>query len=152
MSKISVSMAGDIVTVMANEKVQKIRQEMPNRAYRAANALRNAELNVLAKQAGHGGRRYRIPGTRKYYTASAPGEVPAIRTGTFRSSWRPKVRSTGDVHKSIIESTYKAGKYVLGDILENGTPGGQMAPRPHHDKILKEARPAILRIYEEDYF
>lgn len=143
-------MNGDI-ELIAREKVERIREQLPNRAYRAANALRNAELDVLAK-GGHGGRVYRVPGTRKYYTASAPGEVPAVRTGVFRLSWRPKVKSSGDVHKSIIESTVNAGKYVLGDILENGTPGGKMAPRPHQDKILKKARPEIMRIYKEDYF
>lgn len=147
-----VTMTGNTIEIIARDKVEKIRSQLPNRAYRAANALRNAELDVLSKQAGHGGRRYRIPGTRKYYTASAPGEVPAIRTGTYRLSWRPKVESSGDVYKSIIESTVKAGKYVLGDILENGTPGGQMAPRPHQEKILIKARPEILRIYEKDYF
>lgn len=148
----TVKMSGNTIEIIARQKVETVRSELPNRAYRAANALRNAELDVLSKQAGHGGRTYRIPGTRKYYTASAPGEVPAIRTGTFRLSWRPKVKSSRDVHKSIIESTVKAGKYVLGDILENGTPGGQMAPRPHQDKILDKARPDILKIYEQDYF
>ena len=147
-----VTIEGNIVTVEAAKAVQRIRQEMPRRAYRVSNALRNAELNVLATQAGHGGRVYRIPGTRKYYTASAPGEVPAIRTGTFRSSWRPKTQSQGDTHKSIIETTLNAGKYVLGDILEHGTPGGKMAPRPHHEKILQKARPDAVRIYDEDYF
>lgn len=32
------------------------------------------------------GRTYRVPGTKKTYTASAPGEAPAIPTGTLRSS------------------------------------------------------------------
>ncbi len=138
--------------MMARRKVEIIRAELPNRAYRAANALRNAELDVLAKQAGHGGRRYRVPGTRKYYTASAPGEVPAVRTGQFRLSWRPKAQSDGDTHRSMIESTYRVSSYVLGDILENGTPGGKMAPRPHQERILKKAKKAVKRIYEEDYF
>lgn len=138
--------------MIARRKVETIRAELPNRAYRAANTLRNVELDVLSKKAGHGGRRYRIPGTRKYYTASAPGEVPAVRTGQFRLSWRPKVQSDGDTHRSMIESTYLANGYVLGDILENGTPGGKMAPRPHQEKILKAAKPKVKRIYEEDYF
>lgn len=152
MTKVKASMAGNVITVIAEEKVDSVRRQMATRAYRASNILRNAELNVLSQQAGHGGRRYRIPGTRKYYTASAPGEVPAVRTGTFRLSWRPRTRISGDVYKSVIESTTKAGKYTLGDILENGTPGGKMAPRPHHDKILQKARPEILRLYEQDYF
>lgn len=148
----TVKFNGNTIEIIARQKVDTVRAKLPNRAYRAANALRNAELDVLAKEAGHGGRRYRVPGTRKYYTASAPGEVPAVRTGVYRLSWRPKVQRSGNVYKSIIESTVKAGSYVLGDILENGTPGGKMAPRPHQEKILQKARPDILRIYEEDYF
>lgn len=140
------------ISLIARRSVAAIRHELPNRAWRAANALRNAELEVLTKQAGHGGRVYRVPGTTKYYKASAPGEVPALRTGTFMKSWRRKAISEGDVHKSVIESTYRVGngKYVLGTLLEDGT--SKMAPRPHHEKILKKAKPEIMRIYREDYF
>lgn len=142
------------ISLIARQKVEMIRTQLPNRTYRAANALRNASIDVLQKQAGHGGRWYRVPGTRQRYRASAPGQVPAVRTGSFMRSWRPKAISSGDTHQAIIESTVKTdnGVYVLGDILENGTPGGQMAPRPHQKKILKAAKPDILRIYEEDYF
>ena len=42
------------------------------------------------------------------------------------------------------------GAHNLGEILENGTK--RMAPRPHHDRILKHAEPTIVRIYEEPYF
>lgn len=145
-------MTGYDLNLIVQQKIEHIRAELPNRAYRAANAMRNAELDVLTKQAGHGGRVYRVPGAKRYYRASAPGEVPAIRTDTFRPSWEPRAKSVGDVHTSSIESTYKVGKYVLGDILENGTPGGKMAPRPHQDKILEAALPEVLRIYNRRYF
>lgn len=142
------------IELIARRKIEMIRAELPNRTYRAANELRNASIDVLFKQAGHGGRWYRVPGTRRRYKASAPGEVPAQRTGTFSRSWRPKAVSIGDLHMAIVESTVKTdnGSYVLGDILENGTPGGKMAARPHQDKILKRAKPKVLRIYEENYF
>ncbi len=142
------------ISLIVRQKMEMIRTQLPNRTYRAANALRNASLDVLQKQAGHGGRWYRVPGTKKRYRASAPGQVPAVRTGSFMHSWRPKATSIGDTHRAIIESTVKTdnGAYVLGDILENGTPGGKMAPRPYQQKILKAAKPEILRIYEEDYF
>lgn len=134
-----------------------IKMQMMSRGVRAANELRNAELTVVRGQ-GHG-RQYRVPGTKRFYTASAPGEVPAVRTGAFRLSWEPTSYASmlGDADltvKSEIKSYLRTngGKYLLGDILENGTPGGRMAPRPHHDKILKEAEPNIFRIYNEPYF
>ena len=77
-----------------------------------------------------------------------------MRTGTFRNSWKLGHQSNGDQHRSWIESNLKAdgGNYVLGDLLENGSPGGKLAPRPHQEKILKKAKPEALRIYSEDYF
>lgn len=131
-----------------NEEVQN---QMGSRAYRAANELRNSALLVLRGQ--RSGRRYKVPGTKKYYTASAPGEPPAARTGLFRIRWQPETHVVFGSYISRITNDVRTdnGKYTLGDILENGTPGGQMAPRPHHDKILDDAEPKIVRIYDEPY-
>ena len=54
---------------------------------------------------------------------------------------------------SSVESTQRTdnGKYLLGEILEEGSPGGKIAPRPHHEKIQQKALPAIMRIYNEPY-
>lgn len=94
--------------------------------------------------------------TYKRYTASAPGEPPAVRTGAFRMSWHPKtcIESSGPTDfcvVSSVESTQRTdnGKYLLGEILENGT--GKMAPRPHQEKIQQKALPQILKIYNEPY-
>ena len=147
-----------------------IQHQMASRSYRAANELRNASQLVLRGQ--RSGRRYTVPGTgrmkynkRKHtatitytkYTASAPGEPPAVRTGVFRMSWMPKsyVKSNSSTNFSVIssvESTARTdnGKYLLGEILENGT--GRMAPRPHHQEIQKKALPQIMKIYNEPYF
>lgn len=150
-----------------------IQQEMERRSYLAANVLRNKAQLVLRGQ--RSGRRYKVPGTYRrqkdpldgkmkrgrYYTASAPGEPPAVRTGTFRASWQATARSAFGSYISRIESDVKvggrnrgyyteSGKYLLGDILEDGT--SRMAPRPYQDRILKEATPAIVRIYQKPYF
>lgn len=42
------------------------------------------------------GEEYRIPGSNKTYTASAPGEFPAIRTGQLRSGIRFKIQNESD--------------------------------------------------------
>lgn len=145
-----------------------IKKQMISRGHRSANELRNASQLVLRGQ--RSGRRYIVPGTGsmkynkkkhtatityKRYTASAPGEPPAVRTGAFRMSWVPKVmvdHTDSYAVVSSVESTQRTdnGKYLLGEILEEGT--GRMAPRPHHEKIQQKALPAILRIYNEPYF
>ena len=139
----------DEIEEFCNSCIIEIRRQLPDRAYRSANELRNASLLVLRGQ--RNGRRYRVPATRKYYTASAPGEPPAVRTGVFRMSWQPKaLQRGGDTYRSLIESRTKANGYVLGALLEDGT--SHMAARPHHDAIKQKALPKIKRIYKEDYF
>ena len=147
MSRIGVG--GGSLAAIADDIANRIRHQMEARAVRGANELRNAAQLVLRGQ--RSGRRYRVPGTKVYYQASAPGEPPAVRTGVFRMSWMPRAHFGGDTYISQIENDAKAGRYVLGEILENGTPGGQMAPRPHHDRILEKAEPDIVRIYSESY-
>ena len=150
--------------VAADEAVAHIKHEMERRSYLVANELRNASLQVLRGQ--RSGRRYKVPGTYarqrdktdgkmkngRYYTASAPGEPPAVRTGAFRLSWQPSAHVAYGSYISRIESTLRTdnGKYTLGQILEEGTP--RMAPRPYQDLILEKAKPKIEKIYSAPYF
>lgn len=135
------------------EIVTKVNHGVLSRSTRAANELRNAELEIL--RGGRGGRRYRVPGIKRYYTASAPGEPPARRTGIFRISWQPKTEVLGSGDnvsvKAYIESNVRTdnGKYLLGGILEDGT--SKMAPRPYKEKIQQKALPKIKKIYKEPY-
>lgn len=135
---------------VANDCVEQIKSQLESRAYRGANELRNASLEVLRGQGG--GRQYRVPGTKRYYTASAPGQPPAVRTGTLRNSWQPSAHAVMGSYISRIRSDARTdnGKYNLSDLLDGGT--SKMAPRPHHDRIQDKALPAIQRIYEEPYF
>lgn len=159
MSTISVPLTAEIESAK-----EQIMQQMERRSYLAANELRNAAMLVLRGQ--RNGRRYKVPGTYKrqrdkvtgkmrngrYYTASAPGEPPAVRTGTFRNSWQTNVYAGYGSFISRIESTARTdnGKYILGDLLENGT--SKMAPRPYQDRILEKAESKIVRIYSQPYF
>lgn len=141
--------------------------EVRARAYRTANELQN-QVNYVLRGQRHG-RRYKIPGSYKrqmdkasgkmrngrYYTASAPGEPPAVRTGAFRASWHRGTSATSlDGHnvdvKGFTESRLRAGKYLLGELLENGT--GRMAPRPYKARVVERALPKVQRIYREPYF
>lgn len=156
------------ITVPFTEAVEnateQIKQQMETRSHLAANELRNSALLVLRGQ--RSGRRYKVPGTYRrqrdktsgkmksgrYYTASAPGEPPAVRTGIFRLSWQPTAHVVFGSYISRIESEARTedGRHNLGELLEDGT--SRMAPRPYQDKILERAEPRILRIYSRPYF
>lgn len=143
---------------------ESIKYQMERRSFLAANELRNASQLVLRGQ--RHGRRYKVPGTYRrqrdktdgkmkngrYYTASAPGEPPAVRTGAFRMSWQPTAQVVFGHYISRIESDIRTdnGRYTLGEVLEEGT--SRMAPRPYQDEILERAKKPILRIYNEPYF
>lgn len=140
------------IEVECEEVARKVLQGVKSRGMRASNELRNASLLVLRGQ--RSGRRYRVPGTKRHYTASAPCEPPAMRTGTFRASWQPKQEVTGGADsvsvRSYIESNAKTPNgHHLGTILENGT--SRMAPRPYKEKVQKKALPKIKKIFKEPY-
>lgn len=152
------------------ERVAIISHELESRAYRAGNELRNASAVILSGP--RHGRQYNVPGVGrvkydkkkgkakiiyKKYTASAPGEAPAVRTGIFRLSWQPrsfsKETEKGKILHSVIESDYRTAKgHLLGEILENGTKNGHIQPRPYKEQTKAKAMPGILRIYREPYF
>ena len=124
--------------------VQKTKSEAASRAIRASNELRNAALQVLRGQ--RSGRVYRKPHTRSAtYTASAPGEPPAVRSGALRQSWG--IRATGDAQGDITASIHTNVKYA--PILQAGAPN--IAPRPFEEPIIEKAKPAVMAIYQKPY-
>lgn len=129
------------------EVVENVSKEVKRRGYSAANELRNQSLEVL--RGGRGGRRYRVPGTKRYYTASAPGEPPAVMTGAFRNSWQTRVDTKPDEVRSMIESGLRVNGYLLGALLEDGT--SKMAPRPYKERIIEKAMPQIKAIFSAPY-
>lgn len=147
---------------------ESFKKQMKSRGVRAANELRNSSQIVLRGQ--RHGRRYIVPGTGsvkyykrtktakityRHYTASAPGEPPAVRTGVFRMSWQPRsyaVRQGAAYEvraQAVSDAKTDGGNYNLSDLLENGT--YKMAPRPHQERIIQKALPTIKKIYNEPY-
>lgn len=125
------------------QTVNETKTKAKSCAVRASNELRNAALNVLRGQ--RSGRRYKKPGTKATYTASAPGEPPAVRTGMLRMSWG--MNATGDG-----KGDYTAGIYTdvpYAEKLDKGTPGGKIAPRPFKEKIIETARPKVVQIFSD---
>lgn len=132
--------------IAVDDTVKKVNREAASRGTRAVNAIRNAELEVLRGK--RSGRVYRKPHTKSHYTASAPGEPPARRTGNLRLNWNGTVESssTGSGLRvtAVLESQERYSTY-----LENGT--RRMAPRPFKQPISEKAMPEIERIYNEKY-
>lgn len=132
--------------IAVDDTVKKVNREAASRGTRAVNAIRNAELEVLRGK--RSGRVYRKPHTKSHYTASAPGEPPARRTGNLRLNWNGTVESSsagsGLRVAAVLESQERYSTY-----LENGT--RRMAPRPFKQPISEKAMPEIERIYHEKY-
>lgn len=132
--------------IAVDDTVKKVNLEAASRGMRAVNAIRNAELEVLRGK--RSGRVYRKLHTKSHYTASAPGEPPARRTGNLRLNWNGTVESssTGSGLRvtAVLESQERYSTY-----LENGT--RRMAPRPFKQPISEKAMPEIERIYHEKY-
>ena len=142
----AVNTAGRMVQAKVSEMTKDVNRQVVSRATRAVNELRNAELDVLKGQ--RSGRVYRRYPFKTKYTASAPGEPPARRTGSLRLHWtgtaetRPK--GSGMEVTAVLESGEK-----YAPLLEHGT--RKMAARPFHDRIVERAKPKILQIYEASY-
>jgi len=84
------------------------------------------------------GREYPVPGTRRTYIASAPGEPPARRLGTLAASYRYRVAR--DERSRLVGETGTPEEYGLA--LEKGTEN--MEPREHVKPAFDENRKAIL--------
>ena len=119
--------------------ISSVKGQLYDRAEMAAHVMKGAALDVLKGQ--RSGRVYRSPlGGR--YTASAPGEPPAWRSGTLAKSWIPVKAYANPARDSFIP---------YAGYMEHGTPGGKIAPRPFAEKIVEKAMPEVLAIYSQPF-
>lgn len=139
--------AGSAIRATVKDQVTNINRKVVSRGVRAVNAIRNAELEVLKGQ--RSGKVYRKPYSKATYTASAPGEPPARRTGNLRMHWNGQVKSENSSSGGVAIIAELESQESYAGCLENGT--SKMADRPFSDKIKEEAMPEIQRIYSEPY-
>ena len=142
-----VGSAGNAIRATMKEQVTNINRKVVSRGVRAVNAIRNAELEVLKGQ--RSGRVYRKPHMKATYTASAPGEPPARRTGNLRMHWNGQVKSENASGGGVAIVAELQSQEPYAGNLENGT--SKMAARPFVEKIKEEATPEIQKIYSEPY-
>lgn len=120
--------------------IQAVKRAMHSRAKEnllaAGNEWRNAVVKNLSS-GGAGGRSYRVPGTQKNYTASAPGQFPAKRTGALATSYRHRVAGPKFMERAEVGTPVPYAPH-----LEFGT--RKMKPRPHLKRSFDTNRGAIM--------
>lgn len=134
------------VRICIEKSMSKVNKETLSRAVRVSNALRNAELKVLSGQ--RSGKVYRKPHSKATYTASAPGEAPARRTGALRLSFAPYTDSSPGGKGVTVKAGIKSDM-PYADILEGGSK--RMARRPYREPVIEQAKPEVERIFSEPY-
>lgn len=114
----------------------------------AAGYVLRDRIRETMESSAPAGRRYRIPGTSAYYTASARGQAPAIREGLYRDSWKvgepheDAGATVVTVYSDLIVGTVR--RWLLALLLELGT--ARMRPRPHIRPSIEDAKPDMIRI------
>ena len=126
-----------------NEAMREIRDHARDRMLEAVQEVRNQTLDTLSGK--RSGRIYRVPGTKKYYTASAPGEPPAQRLGELRQSVKGGVESQGDAIVGFVGTEKDYGR-----VLEFGS--SKMSPRPWLRVSFDKSADAVKRIFMRKWF
>jgi HK97 gp10 family phage protein len=127
-----------------DKAIAKIREGSKEAATRAG--IRGEEL-VKEKLTGErSGRTYTVPGTNTTYTASAPGEPPAQRTGQLRQNitWTVNQLFSGN-YEAVVGTDLKYGPW-----LEFGT--NFMKARPFLRPALKENEKELKNIMGGRWF
>ena len=141
-NKSEVIWKGDEVMIKLHDTaIQNIRE--------AATFLQSAIKRKLS--GNRSGRVYRIPGTKTTWTASAPGEPPAVRLGDLRNAISRKIdkgKLEGFVGPRLLGSDPDKQYPVW---LEFGTPKGQMSPRPYMAPSFQENKAAIVQIMKDGW-
>lgn len=117
--------AARALAIEVKETYARTKNQMNSRLPRAANALRNAEIEVLSGNP----------------SPSPPGSPPGRRSGHLRTSWT--IYHSGGAAGIF---GIKSGAHYAG-YLEDGT--SKMAARPFADKIRETAMPEIIAIFSD---
>lgn len=126
--------------------VGKVCQQTISRAVRAANVIRSAAEYVLNGQ--RSGRMYRRGPGGGFYTASAPGEAPTVRSGILYKSWHT-IAASDKTAKGVVVRPGIRTDVPYAPKLEHGT--RRMQPRPYTDAVIARAKPKVEAIFRTPY-
>jgi len=116
----------------------RIASEAKSRVERAAELVRGEAMNLMSGPKR--GRRYKVPGTKgAWYTASAPGEAPAVPTGRLKGSIVREVRVTESETVALVGTALRYGAE-----LEFGN--RRVQPRPWLLPAFNNMRDQIYQI------
>lgn len=133
-----------VTLVFHTDKVMKaIDDAASKKMSQAVMEVRNTTLETLS--GSRSGRTYKVPGTQRTYTASAPGEPPAQATASLRQSIKTVVRGEG---KKVIGEVGTDKEH--GPMLEFGT--RNMAPRPWLRISFEKTMPKLKQIFGSRWF
>ena len=112
------------------EVIKTIDDTASKRMVEAVNAVRSQTLETLS--GSRSGRTYYVPGTKRTYTASAPGEPPAQVTGALRQSIKTSVEGEGKTVIGKIGSDLPYAARLEFGFRDTDSLGRRynMAPRP----------------------
>ena len=117
--------------------------EARKRMLATVNEVRNTVLETLSGT--RSGQIYKVPGTNRTYTASAPGESPAVATSELRQSIGTSLESKpGGLVGKV--GTNK----IQGKMMEFGT--RNVAPRPWLRKSFEKAEGKVRAILGGRWF
>jgi len=113
-----------------------------DRMQEAVQAVRNQALETLS--GSRSGRTYKVPGTSRTYTASSPGEPPAVATAELRQNIKTAVEPEGKMIVGMV-GTDK----IQGKMTEFGTKNMAARPwlRPSFEKSAGKVKEIFMRIW-----
>lgn len=125
------------------EVMHSINQAASRKMSQAVNEVRNTVLETLSGK--RSGLTYYVPGTHKSYTASAPGEPPAVATSELKQSISTSIEDEpgGIVGKVGTDK-------IQGKMTEFGT--RDMAPRPWLRKSFEKSEAKVKAILSGRWF
>jgi len=133
------------VVIQSNvrEIMEKIDSTAKARMLEAVHVVRNRTVENLSHEHLYG-RVYNVPGFKRKYTASSPGEYPATATGTLKKTIRWKVENEGT------ELVGKVGsEQEYAPALEYGT--SKMKPRTFLRPSFEQCRDKIREIFTREW-
>lgn len=133
--------------VTLQKNINKVLNKIDNAStLQMKKALEHNKKAVEAKLGKTGsGRTYKVPGSDRTYTASAPGKPPAKYVGNLEESIKTEVKQTKSGPQGKIGSTAFQAYW-----LEMGT--RKMKARPFLEKTLREEERTTRQILGQRWF